>query len=156
MAEEIRKSRLDETVFKPESGEKKLREIRADKGVFWRDHGVMALLGMVGAGLVLMLIGSDHVAIGSLGAVLALSVRGAWLYSEQMRFHWVLSNMRLVGPGGREAYLLELETVRRLFGDIQIITKGGDKHLIKHVANAESVVAEILAARDKRAKRKGA
>lgn len=155
MAEEIRKSRLDDTVFTPESGEKKLREIRADKGVFWRDHGVMALLGMVGAGLVLMMIGSDHVAIGSLGAVLALGVRGAWLYSEQMRHFWVLSTARLVGPGGREAYLMELETVRRLFGDIQIITKSGDKHLIKHVANAEAVVAEILAARDKRAKRKG-
>jgi hypothetical protein len=156
MAEKIRKSRLDATVFTPESGEKKLREIRADKGVFWRDHGVMALLGMIGAGLVLSVLGSDHVAIGSLGAVLALGVRGAWLYSEQMRFYWVLSTMRLVGPGGRETYLMELETVRRLFGDIQIITKSGDKHLIKHVADAESVVAEILAARDKRAKRKGA
>ncbi len=154
MAEKIRTSRLDDTVFTPEKGEKRLREIRADKGVFWRDHGVMALLGMVAAGLVLTVIGSDHVAIGSLGAVLALGVRGAWLYSEQMRHYWVLSTMRMVGPGGREAYLLELETVRRLFGDIQIITKSGDKHLIKHVANAEAVVAEILAARDKRARRK--
>lgn len=155
MGEEIRKSRPDETVFTPEPGEKKLREIRADKGVFWRDHGVMALFGMIVAGVALTLIGSDHVAIGSLGAVLALAVRGMWLYSEQMRFRWILSNMRLVGPAGREVYLLELETVRRLFGDIQIITKGGDKHLIKHVAGAEAAVAEILSARDKRAKRKG-
>ncbi len=156
MGEEIRKSRLDETVFSPEAGEKKLREIRADRGIFWRDHGVMALVGMIVAGVVLTLVGSDHVAIGSLGAVLALLVRGLWLYSEQMRFYWVLSTMRLVGPAGREVYLLELETVRRLFGDIQIITKGGDKHLIKHVADAEKAVAEILAARDKRAKRKEA
>lgn len=155
MAEEIRKSALNETVFTPEQGEKQLREIRADKGVFWRDHGVMALLGMIGAGVVLSVVGSDHVAIGGLGAVLALGVRGAWLYSEQMKFRWVLSNMRLVGPGGREAYLLELETVRRLFGDIQLITKSGDKHLIKHVAHAEKIVAEIEAARAKRAKRKG-
>ncbi len=154
MGEEIRKSRLEETVFTPEQGEKKLREIRANKGVFWRDHGVMALVGMLVAGVVLMLIGSEHVAIGAIGAVLALFVRGLWLYSEQMRFRWILSNIRLVGPAGREVYLLELETVRRLFGDIQIITKAGDKHLIKHVADAEAAVDDILAARDKRAKRK--
>lgn len=156
MAEQIRKSALNETVFTAEPGEKILREIRADKRVYWRDHGVMAFLGMIGAGVVLMIIGSDHVAIGSLGAVVALGVRGVWLYSEQMKFRWVLSNARLVGPGGRQAYLLELETVRRLFGDIQLIVKNGDKHLIKHVADAEAIVAEIEAARVKRAKRKGA
>ena len=156
MAEQIRETSLGDTVYEPEPGEKKLRDIRSDKGVYWRDHGVMAVLGMGVVGMVLAFIGSDHVAIGSLGAVLALGARGAWLYSEQMKFHWVLSNMRLVGPGGRKVYLLELEKVRRLFGDIQLITKGGDKHLIKHVAHAEALVAEIEAARDKRAKRKGA
>ncbi|TVP72569.1 MAG: hypothetical protein EA339_06140 [Rhodobacteraceae bacterium] len=154
MGEEIRTSLLAETVFVPEQGEKKLRDIRADKATYWRDHGVMAVLGMGVVGMVLAFIGSDHVAFGSLGAVLALGVRGVWLYSEQMKFHWVLSNTRLVGPAGREVYLLELEKVRRLFSDIQLITKSGDKHLIKHVAGAESVVAEIEAARAKRAKRK--
>ncbi|MGY6549992.1 MAG: hypothetical protein ACXIU7_13465 [Roseinatronobacter sp.] len=156
MAEKIRTTGLGETIFTPEKGERILREIRADRGTFWRDHAVMALAGMVVAGVVLALIGSDHVAIGSLGAVLALGVRGAWLYSEQMTFRWVLSDRRLVGPAGREAFLLELETVRRLFGDIQIITRAGDKHLIKHVADAPAVVAEIEAARAKRAKRKDA
>jgi len=155
MGEKIRESSLGDTVFEPEPGEKKLREIRTDRATYIRDHAVMAVLGMGVVGMVLALIGSDHWLIGSLGAVLALIVRGLWLYSEQMKFHWVLSNMRLVGPGGRQAYLLELETVRRLFGDIQLVTKGGDKHLIKHVADAEAIVAEIEAAREKRAKRKG-
>ena len=155
MGEQIRETSLGDTVYEPEPGEKKLRDIRSDKGTYWRDHGVMAVLGMGVVGMVLAFIGSDHVAIGSLGAVLALGVRGAWLYSEQMKFHWVLTNMRLVGPGGRQTYLLELDKVRRLFGDIQLITKGGDKHLIKHVADAEALVAEIEAAREKRAKRKG-
>ncbi len=155
MGEEIRESSLGDTVFEPEPGEKRLREIRSDRATYIRDHTAMALLGMGVVGMVLALIGSDHVLIGSLGAVLALIVRGLWLYSEQMKFYWVLSNTRLVGPGGRQAYLLELETVRRLFGDIQLVTKGGDKHLIKHVADAEAIVAEIDAAREKRAKRKG-
>jgi len=156
MAEEIRESSLGDTVFNPEPGEKILREIRSDKATYWRDHGVMAVLGMGVVGMVLAFIGSDHVAIGSLGAVLALAVRGLWLYSEQMKFRWVLSNMRLVGPGGRQVYLLELEKARRLFGDIQLITKSGDKHLIKHIRQSDHLVAEIEAARDKRAKRKGA
>ena len=156
MGEEIRESSLGDTVFEPEPGEKILREIRSDKATYWRDHGVMAVLGMGVVGMVLSLIGSDHVAIGSLGAVLALAVRGLWLYSEQMKFRWVLSNMRLVGPGGRQVYLLELEKARRLFGDIQLITKSGDKHLIKHIRQSDHLVAEIEAARDKRAKRKGA
>jgi hypothetical protein len=155
MAEKIREVSLGDTVVELEPGEKRLRDIRSDKGTYWRDHGVMAVLGMGVVGMVLALIGSDHVAIGSLGAVLALGVRGAYLYSEQMKFHWVLTNMRLVGPGGRQVYLLELDTARRLFGDIQIITRGGDKHLIKHIAGSETVVAEIEAARDKRARRKG-
>lgn len=156
MGEQIRESTLAETVFDPEPGEKKLRDIRSDKATYWRDHGVMAVLGMGVVGMVLAIMGSDHVAIGSLGAVLALGVRGLWLYSEQMKFHWIVTNMRLIGPGGRQVYLLELEKVRRLFGDIQIITKTGDKHLIKHVAGAEAVIAEIEAARVKRARRKGA
>ncbi|MGY6703189.1 hypothetical protein [Roseinatronobacter sp.] len=155
MAEQIRESTLGETVFDPEPDEKKLRDIRSDKATYWRDHGVMAVLGMGVVGMVLAFMGSDHVAIGSLGAVLALGVRGLWLYSEQMKFQWILSNMRLIGPGGRQVYLLELEKARRLFGDIQLITKSGDKHLIKHVADAEGIMAEIEAARVKRAKRKG-
>ena len=156
MAEEIRETRMADTVFVPEQGEKLLREIRADRAVYLRDHAVMAALGMVVAWVVLTLVGSDHAAIGALGAVLALIVRGLWLYSEQMKFRWVLSNMRLVGPGGRQVYLLELDKARRLFSDIQLVTKAGDKHLIKHVADAGALVAEIDAARDKRAKRRGA
>lgn len=156
MGEYIQTPKSAETAFELETGEKVLLEIRADRATYWRDHGVMAALGMVGAGVVLTFLGSPHVAIGSLGAVLALIVRGLWLYSEQMKFLWVLTNIRLIGPGGRIVYLLELDKVRRLFGDIQIITKTGDKFLVKHVAGSDAVVAQINAARDKRAKRKGA
>ncbi|TVS04017.1 MAG: hypothetical protein EA407_04955 [Rhodobacteraceae bacterium] len=155
MGETIRESSLGDTVVNLEHGEKRLRDIRTDRATYIRDHAVMAVLGMGLVGMVLAIIGSDHVLIGSFGAVLALTARGLWLYSEQMKFQWVLTNARMIGPGGRQAYLLELKTVRRLFGDIQLVTKGGDKHLIKHVADAEAVVAEIEGAREKRAKRKG-
>ena len=156
MAERILDPKGADTTYVLETGEKVLLDIRSDKGTYWRDHGVMAVLGMLGAGVVLWVIGSPHVAIGSLGAVLALIVRGLWLYSEQMKFHWVLTDRRMIGPGGRTIFLLELENVRRLFSDIQLITKTGDKFLIKHNAQAAQLVDQINAARDKRAKRKGA
>ena len=138
-----------------EPGEKLRREIASDRGRYWRDHAIMALGGMAGVGVVLTLMGSAHVAIGALGAVLAIGVRAAYLASEQLATRWWLTDRRLIGPGGRVVWLGELETVRRLLGDVQIVTRAGDKHLIKHVADAPAVVAEIAATRDKRRKRRG-
>ncbi|MCC5986777.1 MAG: hypothetical protein JJT95_03780 [Pararhodobacter sp.] len=137
-----------------EAGEKILGELRADKGRYWRDHALLAVLGMAGAGSVLWLIGSEHVAIGSLGAVLALAVRGAYLYSEQMKTVWRLTDRRVILPDGkRSVMLLEIDKVRRLMGDLQIITRAGDKHLVKHLADPLAEVTRIETARDRRAKR---
>ena len=136
-----------------EPGEKLVMELRSDKGRYWRDHAVLALLGMAGAGGVLFLMGSPHVAIGSLGAVLALAVRGAFLAREQLGFRWYLTDRRLILPGERQVMLLEVETVRKLMGDLQVITKAGDKHLIKHLPDAASVVARITETRARRAKK---
>jgi hypothetical protein len=143
----------NDTPLELEPGEKRLRDIRSDRMTYLRDHAAMAVLGMGAVGMVLAIMGSDHVFIGSLGAVLALVVRGLWLYSEQMGFRWVLTNQRLVGPGGRQVWLMELARARRLFGDIQLVTRSGDKHLIKHVAQPDDILAAIEVARDKRAKR---
>lgn len=140
--------------FTPESGEKVLSEIRSDRGRYWRDHALLALLGMAGCGAVLWLIGSDHVAIGSLGAVLALAVRGLYLASEQLKSVWVLTDRRLVLPSGGAVMLLEMQTIRTLMGDMQIITRAGDKHLVKHLADPAGTVSLIEAARDRRARRK--
>jgi len=137
-------------------GETLLRVIRSDRGRYWRDHGIMAVLGMVAVGLVLTLIGNDHVAIGALGAVLAIGARGAYLASEQLGQRWWLTSRRVMLPGARVVGLSELETARKILGDVQLVTRTGDKHLIKHVAAPEALIAEILAARDgKRAKRRG-
>ncbi len=137
-----------------EKGEKLLREIASDRGRYWRDHGVLALVGMAGLGIVLWAIGSPYVAIGALGAPLAIGVRGAYLASEQLSARWWLTSQRLLLPDGRAVGLLEIETVRRLFGDVQIVTRSGDKHLLKHIADPAGLVAEIEAAQAKRAKRR--
>lgn len=138
-----------------ESGERLLTSLHPDRARYWRDHGLMAVAGMVVAGAVLWAIGSPHVAIGSLGAVLALGVRGAYLASETLATVWHLTDRRLILPGNRTVWLREVDTARRLLGDLQIITGAGDKYLLRHMSDAPAAAAAILAARDKRAKRAG-
>lgn len=136
-------------------GEKVLRVLRSDRARYWRDHGVMAVLGMAVVGVVLFAIGNENVAIGALGAVLAIGARGAYLASEQFAQRWWLTSRRIILPGARAINLAEMETARKLLGDVQLVTRGGDKHLIKHVAEPDTLVAELLAARDKRRKARG-
>ncbi|KPQ06751.1 MAG: Protein of unknown function (DUF3121) [Rhodobacteraceae bacterium HLUCCA12] len=136
-----------------ESGERVLARLRPDRGRYWRDHGILALLGMGGAGVVLWALGSSHVAIGALGAVLALVVRGLYLFSEQMTMVWVVTDRRLVLPDGRMVALPEIETIRKLMGDLQLITCAGDKHLIRHLADPDGAAATIRQARERRVRR---
>lgn len=134
-----------------EKGEKILREIRADKARYWRDHAMLALVAMVLVGVVLWLIGNEYAALAPVAAIAAIGVRGLYMASEVLGSRWWLTNRRLVLPDGRRSVmLLEIETVRRLMGDIQIITRAGDKHLLKHIGDPESVVGEIVAARKRR------
>jgi len=125
-----------------------LEEYSPDKTRYWRDHGIIAVVLMALAGSVLWLIGSAYPAIGSLGAILAVAVRASYLASETLSMRWVLTNRRLILPGGvRSVPLLDIETVRTLLGDVQVISKSGDKHLLKHMADSEGVVSRLLAAR---------
>lgn len=134
-------------------GEKMLREIVPDRARYWRDNAILALVGMLAVGVVLVLIGSPHAAIGALGAPLAVGVRAVYLASETLGARWWLTSHRLVLPGARAVGLLEVETVRKLLGDVQVVTRAGDKHLMKHVADPEALVADITAARARRQKR---
>lgn len=136
-------------------GEKVLATFRPDRGRYWRDHGIMAAALMALAGLVLWWIGSPYPAIGSLGAILAVGVRAAYLASETLALRWTLTDRRVILPDGRRAVMLrELTTIRPLLGDVQLVTATGDKHLLKHLASGGSVVRQITEARDRRAKRR--
>ncbi len=139
-----------------EPGETVLTTFAPDRGRYWRDHGIMAVVLMALAAVFLWAIGSPYPAIGSLGAILAVTARAVYLASETLAMRWVLTDRRLILPGGqRAAMLLEIETARPLLGDVQIITRSGDKHLMKHLADAAGVIAQITGARDKRSRRRG-
>lgn len=137
-------------------GERQLAEYRPDRNRYWRDHALMALALMALAGAVIWATGTPHPEVGALGAVLAVTVRAAYLASETLGLRWVLTDKRLILPGNRGVPLLEIETIRPFLGDVQVITRSGDKHLLKHLADAAAVIAGVTDARERRAKRRHA
>lgn len=135
-------------------GERLLAEYRPYRNRYWRDHALMAIVLMALAGGVLWATNTPRPEVGALGAVLAVAVRAAYLASETLALRWVLTNKRLIVQGNRGVPLMEVETVRPLLGDVQVITRSGDKHLLKHLADAAAVIARINEARERRAKRR--
>jgi hypothetical protein len=131
-------------------GETLLAEWPADRGAYWRSHGVMAVLGGLLAGIVLVAIDNPTPWVGPLAAVLALGIRGWYLASEALGYVWRLSDQRLLGPGGRQVPLARIKLARLFLGDVQVITQSGDKYLMKYLADRQAVVAAIDAARGAR------
>lgn len=123
---------------------------------YWRDHAQLALLGIVAVSGVLLLLGKpDQLWVGAAATVAALLFRAVFFRSETFARRWQLTDRRLIGPQGRQVFLLEIRDIRRLMGDVQIVTRSGAKHLIKHLADAAGAEAAIAAARDARQDRTG-
>jgi hypothetical protein len=124
-----------------------LAEFRADRGAYWRTHLILAVLAGAAAGVVLVAVGNPHPWVGPVAALLAVGARAAYLASEALSDRWVLTERRLLGPGGQAVALPALTQVRPFFGAVQLVTRGGDKHLMKYLADAPAVVAAIDRAR---------
>lgn len=136
-----------------DEGERVEAEFLADHRRYWYDHAVLGGIGAVLVAVVLIWMGkTDQIAIAVAAIALGMMARGAYFRSEAFARRWRLTQKRLIGPQGRAIMLLEIKAVRRLMGDVQIVTKMGDKHLIRHLADAGSVVKAIEAARAKRAR----
>lgn len=118
----------------------------ADKASYWRSHGIMAVIGGAVAGGVLVAIGNPTPWVGPVAAVAAMAARGWYLASEALVAHWRLTDQRLQGPGGRAISLAQIKLVRPFLGDVQVITRSGDKHLMKYMGDIPAVVAAIKAA----------
>lgn len=122
-------------------------EFRPDAGRYWQNQLATAVgLGAV-AGLVLVGMGNPFPWTGPVAAMLALGLRGAYLKSEVMAEVWHLSDGALVGPAGRRVALSDIVTVRTLLGHVQLVTRAGDKILIRYLADARAAAAAIEAAR---------
>lgn len=129
----------------PDSPETPIAEFRPDPGKYWSSHGVMALVGGVAAGLILMAAGNPDPWVGPVAAVLAIGIRAFYLRSEVLAEVWVLTDRRLTGPGGRVVPLSALKDARPFLGAVVLVSRAGDKHQIKYQADPAAVRARILA-----------
>lgn len=133
-----------------EEGERPVARFQADRGTYLKAHVLLAVIAGFGATLVLALIGNPAPWVGIVAAFLGIGVRGAYLMGEELKSVWTLTDRALVGPGGRRVLLSDIDKVRRLGAAAQVITRSGDKHLIKFLAEPEAVVNRIMAARGAR------
>ncbi|SFC93001.1 hypothetical protein [Tropicimonas isoalkanivorans] len=119
------------------SAETVLASWPADRGAYIRGYVRLAVIGSVVSAAVLLALGNDDPWVGPVGVVLALAVRGFYLASEELSVRWDLTGSRLVSSFGKSIPLRDIARVRRLGTAVQVVTRGGDKHLMKHLAQPE-------------------
>ena len=122
-----------------------------DRDTYIRSHLWLAAVGMVGAVAVLWLLDNTTPWIGAVAALLAVAVRGAYLASEELAQTWELTEtgVRHVSAEGRPVRsvpLRDVAQVRKLGSAVQIVTKAGDKMLLKYMASPEDVRARLARA----------
>lgn len=116
---------------------------RPDRGQYWRDQAGLAAGAMAIGMAILWALDNPHVWTGAVGGLLAIALRAFVMASEELGHEWRLTATALTGPAGRQVALRDIARLRRLGSAVQIITKGGDKHLIKFNADASAVLATL-------------
>lgn len=114
-----------------------------DKGAYVRTNAWLAAGAMAVAMLVLWLIGNPYVWTGAPAGLAAVGVRAWYLASEELVANWQMTDTTLTGPGGRSVPLNQIAAVNIMGSFVQIVTKGGDKHLIKYQADPAATKAAI-------------
>jgi hypothetical protein len=122
-----------------------------DRATYVRAHAWMAVIAMAGAMAVLWIMDNPLVWTGAVAGLAAIGLRGWYLASEELAADWRISDGVLTGPGERRVALGQIAQVRVMSSYAQVITKGGDKHLIRYQANARATARAIEAARERAA-----
>ena len=130
-------------------------EFRADRVTYWRSHLIMAVVLGAVAGLVLIWQGNPYPVAGPFGAAIAIAARAAFLASEALSEVWRLTDRRLLGPAGRSIPLPQVQSARPFLGAVQVTTTSGDRHLIKYLADPNSVASRLRAAAGRKDPRNG-
>ncbi|MFT7593285.1 MAG: hypothetical protein ACI8R4_000598 [Paracoccaceae bacterium] len=119
----------------------------ADRAAYLRSHAWLAALGMAGAMALLWLAGNPHVWTGAVAGLGAVVVRGWYLASEEFAVVWEIKDQALIGPAERKIPLNQIDKVRSMGSFVQVITRSGDKHLIKYQADPAATITAIERAR---------
>lgn len=129
-----------------EEGELVLHSFTADRATYWRDHALMAALAMAAGMIVLWAIGNPHVWTGAVGGLFAVAVRAGYVASDELKARWDLTDRRLMGPLGKVAYLRDISDLRVLGSAVQVVTRTGDKHLMKYQKDRDATRTRLEAA----------
>lgn len=134
-----------------EDGPTVVARFRPDRATYIRSHLWLAAAGMVGAVAVLYLFDNSTPWIGAVAALLAVAVRGGYLASEELAQSWELTEtgVRHVSAEGRPVRsvpLRDVAQVRKLGSAVQIVTKAGDKMLLKYMAAPDEVHTRLARA----------
>jgi len=126
-----------------QQGETVVASFRPDRATYWRDHAWLAAAAMAIGMAVLWAMGNPHVWTGAVGGLAAVAVRAGYVASDELAARWDLTDRRLLGPQTRAVRLGEIATLRRLGSAVQVVTRTGDKHLIKYQADGAATRARI-------------
>ncbi|MFD0859822.1 hypothetical protein [Roseovarius aquimarinus] len=129
-----------------DEGERVRNVFRADRATYWRDHALMAAAAMAAGMAALAALGNPHVWTGAVGGLAAIALRAFYLSSEALTFEWRLTDARLLGPGPTDIALAEISAVRGFGSAVQVVTRAGDKHLLKYLADRQRVQTRIAVA----------
>jgi hypothetical protein len=114
-----------------------------DRTAYIRSHAWIAALAMAVGMMILWAMGNPHVWTGAIGGLAAIILRGWYLASEDLTAVWTLSDTHLTGPAERNIPLIQIERVRIMGSYVQVVTKSGDKHLIKYQADPAATAGAI-------------
>lgn len=124
-------------------GETVLESFQGERSSYVRTNAWIAA-GAMAAGMgILWAVGNPYVWTGAVGGLAAVVVRAGYLMSDELGVRWDLTNQRLLGPGGRVIALTNIAELNKLGSFVQVVTKNGDKHLIKYQADPLATMAAI-------------
>jgi len=121
--------------------------IAPDRATYIKAHTIMAVLGGIAATGVLYALGNPHGWVGLPAAILGIGVRGWFMMSEELGTVWTLTRDDLSSTMGRRVLLENIEKIRLIGSAAQVITRSGDKHMIKFLSDPASVKTQIEAAK---------
>lgn len=128
------------------SGERVLHSFTPDRATYWRDHAWLAAAAMALGMLALWIAGNPHVWTGAVGGLAAVAVRAFYVASDEMQARWDLTDRRLLGPQTRAVPFAQIKTLRSLGSAVQVVTRAGDKHLLKYQPDRAAAITRIKAA----------
>lgn len=121
-------------------------EFRPSRDIYLRDHVVMTAIAMGAAMVALWILDNPHIWTGAVAGFAAIAVRGWYMASEELARVWTIADGAL-SSGPTTVPLTQIETARPILSSVQVVTRNGDKHLIKYQPAPAETAQRILEAK---------